>query len=79
MLSIRYGIAALIAAGSFFLLPFDLEIRQALMILAFSPISSAAPAFTEEMKGDAGLASAVNSLSIVISIICIVAILLITL
>ena len=79
MLSIRYGIAALIAISSFFLLPFDLEIRQALMILAFSPIASAAPAFTEEMKGDVGLASAVNSLSIVISVICIVALLLITL
>lgn len=79
MLSVRYAVAALLALGSFYLLPFDLEIRQALMILAFSPIASAAPAFTEEMKGDVGLASAVNSLSIVISVVCIVGLLLLTL
>jgi len=78
MLSVRYGVACAIALGCF-LLPFPLGVRRALMVLAFSPIASAAPAFTEEMKGDVGLASAINSLSIVISIICIVALLLITL
>jgi hypothetical protein len=49
------------------------------VILAFSPIASAAPAFTADMKGDVGLSSAVNSISIVCSIIFIVAILLIML
>lgn len=78
MLVVRYGVAVILAVSCFFLLPFSLEVRQALMILAFSPIASAAPAFTEEMKGDVGLASAVNSLSIVISIIFIVMLLLIT-
>lgn len=51
--------------------------RQAIVVLAFSPIASAAPAFTEEMKGDVGLSGAVNSISIVCSIIFIVAVLLI--
>ena len=69
----------LITVGCFFLLPFSLEVRQALMILAFSPIASAAPAFTQELEGDVGLASALNSLSIVISIVCIVGLLVVTL
>lgn len=78
ILGVRYGVAILLAVSFYFLLPFSLEIRQALMILVFSPIASAAPAFTEEMKGDTGLASAINSISIVISIVFIVAILLLT-
>ena len=79
ILAMRYGVAALFAVGCFFLLPFSLEVRQALMILAFSPIASAAPAFTQELEGDVGLASALNSLSIVISIVCIVGLLVVTL
>ncbi len=79
ILVVRYGIALMLALGCFLLLPFDLEVRQALMILVFSPIASAAPAFTEDLKGDVGLASAVNSISIVCSIVFVVAILLIML
>lgn len=79
ILAVRYGLAVLLALGFFYLTPFSLEIRQTLMILVFAPIASAAPAFTGEMKGNIGLSSAVNSLSIVISIIFIVSILLITL
>ena len=78
ILTVRYGMAVLFALGFYYLLPFSLEIRQTLMILAFGPIASAAPAFTGEMKSDVGLSSAVNSLSIIISIVCIVSILLIT-
>ena len=69
MLSIRYGIGAILACIFYFLLPFELEIRQALVILALSPIGSAVPGFTGEMKGDVGLSSALNSISIVLSIV----------
>ncbi len=79
ILSVRYGIAVLVSLGCFFLLPLDLEARQTLALLAFSPIASAAPAFTGELGGDSGLSSAVNSLSIVISLFCIVAVLLLIL
>ncbi len=79
ILGVRYSVALAVALGSFFLLPFSLEIRQTLMILAFSPIASAAPAFTADLKGDVGLSSAINSISIVCSIVFIVAILLIIL
>ena len=49
------------------------------MILAFSPIGSAVPGFTAELKSDVGLSSAINSISIVISIVIIVTLLLVML
>lgn len=78
ILSVRYSVALVIGLCSYFLLPFSQEVRQTLLILPFAPIASAAPAFTEELKGDVGLASAVNSISILCSIVIIMAILLIT-
>ncbi|MDO5541134.1 MAG: AEC family transporter [Eubacteriales bacterium] len=79
ILSVRYAIALALSLICYFILPFPLEYRQALAILVFSPIASAAPPFTAELKGDIGLSSAINSLSIVISIICIVCVLTIVL
>lgn len=79
ILSIRYGFACVLAAGCYFLLPFDLEVRQTLVLLAFSPIASAVPAFTGELKGDVGLSSAINSISIICSIVLIILLLVIML
>jgi hypothetical protein len=75
ILSVRYGVGAVLAMIFYFVLPFQLEVRQALVILAFSPIGSAVPPFTAELGGDVGLSSAINSLAIVISI-CIYVVLL---
>lgn len=69
ILLLRYGVAAVLASVFYFVLPFSLEIRQTLVLLAFSPISSAVPAFTAEMKSDVGLSSAINSISILCSIV----------
>lgn len=79
ILIVRYGVAAVLACISYFVLPLPLEFRQALTLLCFGPIASAVPAFTGDIGGDVGLSSAVNSFSIVISIGCIVALLLIML
>ena len=79
ILTVRYGVAAVLASICYFVLPLQLEFRQALTLLCFGPIASAVPAFTGDIGGDIGLSSAVNSLSIVISIGCIVALLLIML
>ena len=79
ILTVRYAIAIVVSLGCFFLLPAALETRQTLALLAFSPIASAAPAFTSELGGDAGLSSAINSLSIIISLVCIVGVLLLIL
>jgi hypothetical protein len=79
ILIVRYGIALAIALGCYFVLPLPLEYRQTLAIIVFAPIASAAPAFTSELKGDVGLSSAINSLSILISLVCMVAAILILL
>lgn len=79
LLAIRYSIATAFALIFYFLLPFELEVRQALVILAFSPIGSAVPGFTEQLKGDVGLSSALNSFAMVISITVTVVLLLVML
>ena len=79
LLSIRYGLATFFSLIFYFLLPFALEVRQALVILAFSPIGSAVPGFTEQLKGDVGLSSALNSFAMVISITITVILLLVML
>ncbi len=75
ILTVRYSVAAVLALCFYFLLPFDLPIRQTLVILAFAPIGSAVPGFTAELKGDVGLSCTVNSLAILISIPIIVTLL----
>lgn len=78
LLAARYGVA-LVLATIFFHLPLEHEVRTALMVLAFSPISSSVPAFTEEMGGDSGLSAAVNSMSIICSMVFMVSILMVML
>ena len=69
ILGLRYGVAVVVGLIFWFVLPFPLEVRQALLILAFSPIGSAVVPFTAELGGDVGLSSATNSLAILISIV----------
>jgi predicted permease len=68
ILGLRYGIAVVIALLCWFALPYSLQVRQALLIMVFSPIANAVVSFTDELKGDVGLSSAVNSISILISV-----------
>lgn len=79
IITVRFGIAIVLAFVFFNFLPLELEYRQALALMVFSPIGSAAPAFTAELGGDVGLASAVNSISILCSIVSIVIVLAIVL
>ena len=69
---VRFGIGIALAAVFYFLLPFDVEVRQALALLAVSPISAAVPGFTQELGEDVGISSAVNSICIVVSIVLMV-------
>lgn len=75
----RYAVAAVLALLCWNLLPFDDVVRTAVVVLLFSPIASAAPAYTGELGGDTGLSAAVNSISILCSIPIIVALLLVLL
>lgn len=79
ILVMRYGIAVLMAVGFYFFAPFGLEVRQTLAIVSLGPVASIAPAFTGALNGDVEMASAVNSLSIIISIAAITAALIIML
>ena len=79
MLAIRYGAAIVFALIFYLVMPFALEIRQTLVILAFAPIGASVPGFTGEMGGDVGLSSAFNSVCMCISIVVIVSLLLIML
>lgn len=71
ILFLRYGIALLFSLGFFFLTPFSLELRQTLAIIVFGPISSVATAYTGQLDMDVAWSSAINSLSIIMSIITI--------
>lgn len=75
IVALRFGVGLAVAAAFYFLLPFSLEVRQALALLAVSPISSAVPGFTRELGEDTGLSSAINSLCIVVSIVLMVTLL----
>lgn len=79
IVAVRYAVATVFALLFYFVTPFALEIRQALVILAFAPIGAAVPGFTGEMGGDIGLSSAINSICMVISITVIVSLLLVML
>jgi len=79
IVAVRYAAATVFALIFYFVLPFALEIRQALVILAFAPIGAAVPGFTGEMGGDIGLSSAINSICMIISITVIVSLLLVML
>ena len=75
VIAVRFAVAAVLALGCFYLLPFALDVRQTLVILMFSPFTSTVPVYTEQLGEDVGLASAINSLAIVISIVIIVTLL----
>ena len=66
----RYAFAAVSAAACYFLMPFELIVRQTLAVLCFAPLSSLAPIYTGRCHGDTALAGFTNSVSIAISLVC---------
>jgi predicted permease len=76
ILGIRFLSAIVFSLLFYNLTPFSLEIRQILVIVVFSPISTLAPLFTDRSKGDGALSCLVSSLSIVISLISMTALML---
>lgn len=78
ILAARYGFAAVFAALAFFLLPFSYDVRKTLVILFFAPLAAFDTLFTEKCGLDVGLASELNSITIMISL-CIMTVLLLVL
>lgn len=69
LLGKRFIIQAALAAAFYFLTPFDLEVRQALALIAMSPIPAMNLIYTAKLDGDIGLAANLNSLSVALAII----------
>lgn len=69
ILAVRLALGVVFAAAGWYLLPFDVPVRQAMVLMPFSPITSVAPAFTQVIGADEGLASCVNSISIVVGLV----------
>ncbi len=74
-LACRYAVAVVLALIFYFCLPFDMEIRKTLTLLAFAPIGAAVPGFCQELDNEPGLSSAINSICIVISLVIMVTLL----
>ena len=75
ILAIRYAVAFVASAVFYFLLPLPLPIRQALAITVLAPVGTVSTALAVNAGGDPGLAASVNSVSILISIPCMLALL----
>ena len=67
--AIRLALAAAIAVLFFALAPFSYEVKKAVAITAFAPISSASPAFVAALKGDVELVGFASTISIIVSLI----------
>lgn len=52
----------------FYCTPFSLEVRRTLVVVAFSPVSTLAPIYTEKCHGDGALSSFANAISIVFAL-----------
>ena len=63
----KYLFSAVVVLICFYLLPFELLVRQVLVLIAFAPIPSLAAIFTENVKGDVGLCSFITSCSFILS------------
>lgn len=72
-MAFRYAFAAASAAVCYFLTPFDLIVRQTLAVLCFAPLSSLAPIYTGRCGGDTALAGFTNSVSIMLSLVSMMA------
>lgn len=69
VLSLRYVMAAIFAGIFFFVLPFQPEMRKALAVVAFAPVSIIGSTFTEKAGGSAVQSSLAVSISILCSVI----------
>lgn len=68
-ITVRYALSAVLAFLFYRYLPFSLEIRQAMAVIALASSSSLALIFTMKLKGDVIMAGNICSLSILLSTI----------
>ena len=66
---LRLASALLVALTVYHFAPLPLEIRQVLAVMVFAPASVISPAFTAKCGGDGGLASCINSITILCGVV----------
>lgn len=66
----RYVIAFVMALLFWYCTPFSEGIRKILLVISFAPVSAVCAIFTSKCGGDVPISCTVNSLSILISIVC---------
>jgi len=69
LLAIRHIFAVITALLFWYMLPFDELVRKTLVMVSFGPLSIISTAYTGMCGGDDGKAGAINSISIILSII----------
>ena len=69
VVGLRLGLALLVSVTVYHFAPLPLEIRQVLAVMAFAPASVISPAFTARCGGDGGLASCINSITILCGVV----------
>ena len=69
VIGMRLFFGAACSALLYFFLPFSLEIRQVLAVVAFAPVSSIAPIYTIRCQSDGALSSLTLSISILFSLV----------
>lgn len=70
---VRFLVAIVAVVLLYLFLPFTDEIKQALIICTFAPVSTTSTVLAEKMNADPAVCACIYSLSIPISIVCIVA------
>lgn len=70
ILLLRYTISAAAAAVFYLCLPLPVQIRQALAIAVFAPASITSTGYAVKAGGDPAVTAGVNSLSILVCIVC---------
>ena len=69
IVGLRNVFAVICAAFFYFVQPFEPVVNQALILVSFAPASTMSIIFVEKYGGDGGMAGAINSVSIVVSVI----------
>ena len=75
---VRYGVAITLAFCFYRFLPFTAEVRLGAALAVLAPVASLAPPFTKERGGDYELASSWNTLTILLSLGLMTAVMLLT-
>ncbi|MDO4937830.1 MAG: AEC family transporter [Sutterellaceae bacterium] len=72
----RWVVCIVFALAAYWLLPFEGEVRTALMLVCFSPIPAMSLIYTAYINGDIAMAAGLSSLSVVFSLIAMSAVVL---